>query len=97
MASLRTPALALILALAPACGPAAPPPLPPPPPSPAPPPTASAAAPPAPAPIVEFDPVTTGMSVDGIKKLCDEHLAKASALLGEIVLLHQIMEGTDDD
>ncbi|MEZ4294538.1 MAG: M3 family metallopeptidase [Polyangiaceae bacterium] len=43
--------------------------------------TASAMTPEAPP---EFDPVRLGMTVDGVKKLCDEHLATAQKLLDQL-------------
>src|SRR5262245_40745282 len=33
---------------------------------------------------VEFDPVRLGMTVQGVKKLCDDHIAAAQALLDEL-------------
>jgi thimet oligopeptidase len=32
----------------------------------------------------EFDPVASGMTVDGVKKLCDDHLAEAQKILDQI-------------
>lgn len=83
-------ALAPVLALA-ACGPA-PEPVTPlgqgAPPASA---TPSAAAPPAAArevrPSADFDPVSVGMSVDGAKRLCDDHLKAAQALVDRIKTL----------
>ncbi|MEO5730044.1 MAG: hypothetical protein ABI134_07755, partial [Byssovorax sp.] len=53
--------------------------------------TPSAAAPPAAArevrPSADFDPVSVGMSVDGAKRLCDDHLKAAQALVDRIKTL----------
>src|SRR5512132_1600854 len=79
-----------ILALA-ACGPA---PEPSTPPSPTPPASATPAVSAAPAaaapevrPTADFDPVSVGMSVDGAKRLCDDHLAAAQSLVDRIKTL----------
>jgi thimet oligopeptidase len=96
MSPLRMPLLAPFALLAAACGPgAAPPPSAPPapPPAAAPAPSAQPTATPAPAARAEVDPVAVGMSVEGVKKLCDDHLAAAKALLDEL----RALEGAPPD
>lgn len=85
---LRRPAIASLFALATACGPAALPPsaltTPPAAPAATAAPTSSAKTPPPPAPRPELDLVAAAGTVDGVLRICDDHLAAATAVLNEL-------------
>jgi len=76
-------------------GPERTPRIPPPPPMPPPAETFPMPAAPSPTPVAtaDVDPVASGMSVDGITKLCDEHLARARKILDGIKALKNAPDG----